>query len=467
MSSRPVATRVIEPSARTRRLGLAVVVAGNLVPIVGVARWEWNLWTLLALYWLEALGTLLLAAVEALFARQGSPDAPGIAPLYDLREKRGGVTLREGWPPVYPRNVPFAVSMVGAWSVTVLPISLLAWVALSPAFSPGLLVGALAVLVAHAFDFRFDYIANERYDDVSARELLRAPAQHVAVVILLAPFAAGDVASGAALLVGVVLAKTAAAGYRYHVDHGGTPLVELFDWLSVARMREPPPAVSLPDAPVDGRVRTDTRAVVLGSAVPLAVTLAGRGGVLLAALFVLGVATGSILLLGLATAALSAVTVVVVLARYLRYGTLEYQRRGDTIVAYDRLLADPQWTAPAYPAHLDVANAIPDRLLGTGTLILSTSLTDADDTVRLGPVADLDDAVETLGLPVTDTDRPSADYTVVAAAAVSVVAFLLLPLGLLATAGPGDGGAVGASLVLVVLFAPLVGALAWAALARL
>ncbi|WP_231727969.1 DUF6498-containing protein, partial [Haloferax profundi] len=100
----------------------------NLLPLVGVVALDWSLWSLLVVYWVEAFSTVVLAAVKVLFAERGSPGISGqIEPLHELREKRGGWRVQKSWPPVYPRNIPFALSMLGVWSVTVLPLSLLYW----------------------------------------------------------------------------------------------------------------------------------------------------------------------------------------------------------------------------------------------------------------------------------------------------------------------------------------------------
>ena len=456
-------------------LGLLAVVAGNLLPLVGVAVWGWSLDSLLVIYWLEALTTALVAAGKALFAKQGSPELPGTQPLADLRAKRGGVQPRAGWPPIYPRNIPFAVSILGTWAITVLPVSLLAWLSLdlAPTFSVGLLGGLAALIAAHLVDFRTDYIADGRYAEVSARELTRTPAQQILLLICLLPFAAGEAASGPAVLGGIVLAKTAAAGYRFYADHMGQPLVAVTDYLKrsgvleTEELQEPPPELAVPDDPVDGRVDTDTAAVVLGSLTSVALGLLSRGGLMLAALFVVGITADQPLVAALAAAALLSVVAAALLSRYLRFGTVEYQRRGSRIVAYDRLLAEPQWIAPVYGGEIAVENAVPDRLLDTGTLRLSTATSDDRETVQLGPVADLEAAVDTLGLPVSEPRRPETDYTVVGAAGFLLIIFAVLPLGLVTVGDLSEGVAVVILAASVPLLLPLVGVLLWATLSRI
>jgi len=462
------------PSTPTQWLGLLAIVVGNLLPLVGVAVWEWSLASLLVVYWLEALTTALLAAIKALFAKQGSPELPGVQRLPDLRAKRGGLQPRAGWPPIYPRNVPFAVSILSVWAMTVLPVSLLAWVSLdlAPTLSGGLLVALVALVASHLADFRVDYVGAERYTDVSARELTRTPAQQVLVLLCVLPFTMGEAASGIGLLGGIVLTKTTAEAYRFYVDHMGQPLVGITDWLKESALieteplQEPPPELALPEAPVDGRVETDTTAVVLGSVTNVMLGLFSRGGVLLTALLAFGITIGSPLVVGLGAAALLAIVAVAVLSRWLRFGTVEYQRRDHEIVAYDRLLAEPQWIAPVYGGDIEVQNAIPDRLLGTGTLTLPA--TDDDrETVTLGPVPELDAAVDELGLPISQPQRPETDYSVVAAAGGLLAIFAVFPVGLLTMGNLDSGTAVAVLVIAGPVFLPLLGILLWATLARI
>ncbi|WP_435186604.1 DUF6498-containing protein [Halobellus sp. EA9] len=91
----------------------SVAAVANLVPLVGVLALGWNISSLLVLYWIEGLVTVLLAVAKALFAERGSPGLPDIEPLHELREKRGGWRPPSRLPAVYPRNVPFAASILG------------------------------------------------------------------------------------------------------------------------------------------------------------------------------------------------------------------------------------------------------------------------------------------------------------------------------------------------------------------
>jgi hypothetical protein len=87
--------------------------------------------------------------------------------------------------------------------------------------------------------------------------------------------------------------------------------------------------------------------------------------------------------------------------------------------------------------------------------------------VQLGPVADIDRVVDTLDLPVRETERPERDPAVIAAASVLMLCFVAVPMGLFFTSRVSDAMA-GA---LTVMFGPFlllpIGVLLWAALSRI
>ena len=458
------------PLPVTAAIGLVVVVCVNLLPLVGVVAWGWNLTSLLVLYWMEALATVVMAAVKALFAERGSPGISGsVEPLHELREKRGGWRPRPEWPPIYPRNIPFALSVVGVWSVTALPLTLLYWGTNSPdiSLSLNLVMGIGALLIAQGRDFITEYVGDEEYATASAQELLRTPTQLGVVVLSVGLLATDSREGGAVLLVGVVVAKAAISAYRFYADHVGEPILRLGERFA-ADVSEPPPELELPDAPVRGRVEVDARSVLLGSIWAVAFGFATRFGM------------GSVVVTGFAVLAqrplwiavgLTAILAVIagrVCSFYLRYGTIEYQRRGDDLMAYDTLLDSPQWIVPVDSAtEFSVKNAIVDRLRGTDTLTVANVASADGRDVQLGPVRDASEAVETLDLPVEETARPARDPSVIVAALLLLLAFLAVPAGLILAPQVETSTAVSIVAVLGPLCALPVGALLWAALARL
>jgi hypothetical protein len=151
---------------------------------------------------------------------------------------------------------------------------------------------------------------------------------------------------------------------------------------------------------------------------------------------------------------------------YLRYGTIEYRRYERRLVAYDTALGAVQWTAPLDSAAFSIHNAIPDRLLGTGTLAVSGA-DPGDRDVQLGPVADLDAAVEALDLPVTDPTRPERDPAVIVSASLLALCFLAVPVGLVFSPEPNDTQLLGLAVGVGPFFLLPVLLMVWAALRRI
>jgi len=443
----------------------------NLLPLVGVLFWEWSLWSLLVIYWAEAFSAVVLAALKALFAERGSPSVAGqMEPLRELKEKRGGWSIRNSWPLVYPRNIPFALSLVGGWFVTVFPLSIAFWLSVDapPVLTPNLLFALGTLVFAQGVDFVTEYIHREQYTDVSAREIMRTPAQLTALLLPLALFATGGGRTGGLLiLVGVVLGKSAASLYRFYVEHIGRPVFGIGDWFEAdENLSEPPPEIELPDDDVQARVSVSAKSVLLGSLWAIAYGFANRLG--LGALVVTGFAliARDPVWMAIGLVGVGVIVATRVLSYFFRYGTIEYQRWDDCLVAYDTLLEAPQWRVPVdYSTTFSVKNAIADRLLDTGTLTISTA--DEQEDVQLGPVADIDRVVETLGLPVEETARPDRDPVVIGAASVLMLCFAAVPAGLFFSSQITDAMA-GA---ITIVFAPFlllpVGVLLWAALSRI
>ena len=461
--------RVHPPTEWQRHRVGSVAAVANLVPLVGVLALGWNVYSLLVLYWIEGLVTVLLAAAKALFAERGSPGLPDIEPLHELREKRGGWRPLSRLPAVYPRNVPFAASILGFWTVAVLPASILYWVTAAPVIRPSLslLVGGVGLVITQLHEFLSDYLAGKEYADVSAQEILREPLQLGLVTLTLGLLAsAGDRSGGLVLLTGIVVVKTTTSVYRIITDHTDLPVPSVLDGAFDGRYAEPHPDLDTPDGPVRGRVSVDAAPVLLGSLPMIAFGFAHR--------------TTFAILTGLAFAALAGgwvwlvvglvFVLVVAGARigsyYLRYGTIEYRRYEGQLVAYDTALGAVQWTAPVDSATFSIRNAIPDRLLDTGTLNVSGA-DPGDRDAQVGPVADLDAAIERLDLPVADPARPERDSAVIASALLLALFFLAVPAGLALSPTIDTAQLIGLAIGVGPIFLLPVVLMIWAALRRM
>jgi|AntRauMinimDraft_4_1070384.scaffolds.fasta_scaffold02736_2 hypothetical protein len=457
----------------SRSLASIVLIGANLVPLVGVVAWGWDLWALLVIYWMEAFSTVLLGVVKALFAERGSPDVVGqIEPLHELREKRGGWHPRPEWPPIYPRNIPFGLSMLGTWALSVIPPSALYWVSIHrPAvLSTNFLLGIGVLVLAHGTEFFVDYLGRQEYTNVSAREILRTPAQLTLIVMLLAMLgAAGGQEVGFALLVGFVGAKTILALSQVTTGRLGTTIHRLVERLGEDDdLSRSQPELDLPTETVQARVTVSSQSVLLGGLSAVGLGFANRIGILVVMGLIAAVSAGNIVWIAVGLGVILLIIAVRLLSYYLRYGTIEYQRRDDMLVAYDTLLEAPQWVVPVRSgARFSIQNAIPDRIFGTGTLTISGGDTAARDEIQFGPVTDLDRAIETLGLPVRREERPARNPAVIAASVGLILCFGVIPIGLLFTSKVSQTEAVGILAVFGPFFLIPIGALLWAALSRI
>jgi len=458
----------LHPPRDSLRAGVVAVVA-NLVPLVGVLVLGWDVHALLVLYWAEGLTTVVLAAVKALFAERGSPGVGGVEPLHELREKRGGWRPLAGIPQVYPRNVPFAASILGGCAVTVLPLSVLYWATTDAVVRPsfGLLAAVAALVTAQVAELFMDYLAKEEYTEVSAKEVLREPVLLGIVVFVLGLAAvAGDQTAGLMPLGGVIAVKTAVSVHRVVTAHTDLPVPSVFDSLVDHTLVDPLPVVETPDGPVRGRVTVAPMPVLLGSLPLVALGFLHRSTFAVLAGLVFAVLAGGPVWLAPGVVFFLAVAGVRIGSYYLRYGTIEYRRYDQHLVAYDTALEAAQWSAPVESATFSVRNAVPDRLLGTGTVEISGA-EPGDRDVQFGPVTDLDSAAASLELPISDTRRPERDVAVVVAASLLALSFLAVPVGLAFSPRMDNAQLVGLAVALGPLFLLPVGLLCWAALRRI
>jgi hypothetical protein len=408
-----------------------------------------------------------------LFAQRLSTDETGElpTPFAWLRTKRGAIRLHPAWPPIYPRNVPHALGLLGSfcyvWAIVGLfAVSGLVFDALGT-LSADVGLAGVGLVVGHLVAFRSDYIADEQYRETSASAIAAVPAQQFAVVFLSLPLlaVASESAVGReALLAVVVVGQTTAELYgfwRDHLDRDPPALLERL--FGRPETGDPPPEFDVPPGSPDATVGTDTGAVLLSGVVPVGVTFVNRGvvtAVLVLALF--GVLSFGVGFVPVILALLLAVVCAALGAHYLQYGTLEYRRYGDTLVCHDTLLDAPQWTCDRRSIrNPDVAKRLTSRLLGTSLVTFDCGVGEARESYRLGPVSDGAEAVVALGLPRFDTTQEEPDRGVAIAALCLGLVFAGVPTAfLVASGGAGTAFAVLLAPLLAMLIVPLL----WGAL---
>ena len=449
-----VSGRALRPS------GFAPVLLANLLPLVGVLAFGWNPATLLVVYAAEVLVSFPIAALKALFAaKRPQSDRDGVVSVGDavLTGKRGSVRPVAWLPPIYPRNVPFAASVLGAGAwfgvFAVFPVA----AAIGPGAVDWSVAGpsTLALVAGQCIDVWRDYLRDGRYETTSPYAVVETPARQTFLLVV-GLFALSELAASTPLLGVFVLVKLGVEYSAFRAAHGDTG--RLTGWLAGpdgGAETADPPAVS---GPPTLRVRTDRRAVlwagvtrtadqylpfyVSGAAFLWLVLVGVLSGIGAPRVVAVGAALGVAVLVVLAAA-------VRVAAFYLRYGPLEYRRYDDRLVAYDRWLERPQWAVDADTLRdVRVVGRVPDRLLGTRTVTATAGWGDHERTRTFGPVADPDALIEGFGLPVRSAALDPVDRRLALVggglAAVSVVT-----VGALAVA---DAGA----LVVVAFAAPFV-----------
>lgn len=445
----------------------AVAIISNLLPLWGVLVGTFAAGSLSMMYWLEGAATVLFAAVKAVLAEHGSPDLSGIAPLSELRDKRGGVSLRPGWPALYPRNIPFALSVIGFWLAAVLPVSVFYWVGVQPEVrvTPVFLLGIGGLVAAQSREFLFDFLKEQKYTDTSARELLLEPTQIGLVLAILGLIGLADERFGGPVVLGaLVLVKTGVTVRQQVITHPELPVPDrIGDLVPDRDLTEPSPEIDPPAGDPESCVSVTTNPVLLAALPTVALGFLHRGVMgVLALLGFAGIVAGWVWFVP-GIAVLFGIVCARIGSYYLRYGTIEYRRYNQSLVAHDTLLDAPQWVVPVDDARFSIRNAATDRLLGTGTLKIE-SATLEESSVQFGPVAELDTAVETLDLPVASTDRPERDLAVAGAALALALSFLLVPLGLVVSPAVNTPELAGLAVVLGPMFIIPIVALVWGAL---
>lgn len=433
------------PTARRFVSSVAVVVA-NLFPLVGVLALDWDLLTVLVLYWLEMGVAALWGVPKALLAVPFDRTVSARAlPLAGLRTKRGGWTVRGHT--LYVRNVPTALLQLLMLGIVWVGIGLFfaytldLWGALGDARWLTVVIAALGMTVAHGVSFARDYVGEREYEHTSARMAISHTGQQTFFVLLLAfPVAASESfrTGGLAVVVGVVAAKLLAEAYRRWSD--GEP----GDGILAAILGDRDTTVDAPQIPVpDGdpdAVRTpDPRAVRLECACRGLATLASRPA-FLCILVTLFLAVFLQSPLALIPASLLVVAICLgAIGRYLQLGAMAFHRYGDALVGYDRLLDEPQWRTPLADCEGAIPRRLVDRVADTALVSLDwreptdgywpdTGYDPEQTRATVGPFADFADAVIALDLPVRPSERPEPNRTVAYAALGFVAAFATLPV---------------------------------------
>ncbi|SFS67041.1 DUF6498-containing protein [Halostagnicola kamekurae] len=226
--------------------GLPLLLLGNLFPLTGIAVLGWQLHEVLFVYWLEVGFIVVLYSGLVLFAsREPRPDDQNLNPPslpIPLLETRTGQIQPVGWmPPIYRRNVPYAVGLfvwglVFWWSLSVLliifsypePVETGAEgralfgegvAAITATATPGLLLNGLVLLAAQLLFVRH-FFAQHVYETLSAPMIAEIPARQIGFWIV--------VGVGAQIVVPLLLWPVAIVFDAKSAIESGIPLLTIF-----------------------------------------------------------------------------------------------------------------------------------------------------------------------------------------------------------------------------------------------
>ncbi|NUE03816.1 hypothetical protein HUB97_15145 [Halorubraceae archaeon YAN] len=436
----------------------AMFAAANSVPIVGVIYWDWNVFSLLFLYWVELVVGISIAATKSLFARRSVAQRVTYQlPLYQLLDKRGGITISSKLPPLYLRNIPHTVGVFG-WLLVVwivVGVVLLSDLGFEMAIShpTGIALAVVAMMPAQVHTVWRDYIQQRAYEEVATIDIAQVPARQTLILFLFLPLAGAiDAApeSGAVLVVVVALMKAGADLYGVWMDTRPESKSYLLDRIVATEFEtEPPATLRVPDGEPETRVLADQRGVLAASVETILIGFISKIGLALLLIFVFGLAVRSWEILLLSGVAIGTIVAIHVATTYLVYGTIEYRRYGETLVAYDYVLETPQWVVHTGEIFSPtVENKIVDRICGTATISFNDGYGDNAATYTIAHVADISAVVDQLSLPIYETTVPDSNRTILVASIVLASVFLLLPIGLVAAPSVATGDAVAILIVL-------------------
>ncbi|MUW15440.1 hypothetical protein GJ633_12925 [Halorubrum sp. CBA1125] len=436
-----------------------VTVAANVVPLVGVFHLGWSAQTFAVVYAIELVVAVPFAGLKALFARpppnydeleRPREDDPlksdewggtSVGPS-DLNRRRGSVTIVDPLPPIYPRNVPFALQAFGAavGLVGVFLFVLGRFVDVPATLAdPSVAASVVFLVISHVGVVEREYFRKRRHETSTPRDVVASATTEAGLATVVLMFAIVGGPTGA--LVAFVAVKMFAEwrGYRggvaFDPDEGVGTL----------------PPVAAPDVLPTAEVRPDRRAVRAAALWRGATSAVSGGPAYLFAWVGLtagsaGVVAATVVCFGLLPAGLGGLKAV---EYALTHGTLAYQRRDDAVVAYDDLTDTVQWATPVddlRDAEL-CEGELADRACDTRTFSLIPSAGEYE--LSVAHLREYGRAVEAFELPVETTAFGPLDRRVAGVAAavgacgIAVVAGLAYYAPSIAAVAAGFGGPFG------------------------
>lgn len=394
------------------RRELVAVLAGNVIPLIGVGMFGWNISALVVLYWLELAVIFFFAVIQALLAGQRSElESAGLI-IGALSDRRASLSVPRTDVAIHLSSLPvvlIAIPLLSAvWLVVgMFTVGVVGADRLGDATYEMIVLAFFAMLLKEAGQTVVEYLYHGHYKEHSAQTAIRGPFIRGGLLfvgglftVMAAAVGSDSVASdapiseldptlvGTPVLLGIVIIKVGfdlAGVFRDQLTAFDESTAVTFGWAYE------PPGVDPVDTTLTGdskAIRPEWRGRLFGGVrnvwrYPGALKL-GLVIWLVAVLFAMGQVWPIV-------AALFAAGIVVPLLLasidwWVRFGFLEYRTDSDAIVAFDRLFGHALWRIePWDETDLRVERTRLDSLLGTATIVVT--LID-DSVVRMPCVAD-------------------------------------------------------------------------------
>ncbi|OYR47127.1 DUF6498-containing protein [Halorubrum sp. Hd13] len=203
-------SRPLDP---TGRAALGLVVATNLLPLVGVVAFDWRVGELLAVYWIEVAVMVLAYSVVALFAERPIvlADRSFYIVGYSDDAERGEVWESDpepirvaSWlPPVYRRNAGVVVRSLGVFGFLLFPLLGIGWDALDY-LTPTVGLATLGICGAQVAEVHREFLAERAYEERSPYMVVEAAQRVVFFYFVIGVVTAVTVTAGLVAVEGFV-----------------------------------------------------------------------------------------------------------------------------------------------------------------------------------------------------------------------------------------------------------------------
>ncbi len=213
-----------KPPPIPRNLPLAILIAANLIPVIGVLCWGWSVFEIVALYWFE---NVVIGAVNILKLAAASGEEPHHANLpKNLRAVATMGIVRHGAKlfmiPFFTFHYGMFCFVHGIFVFVLLGGNDGGFMNGNPFSGELRMIGrvfesggawfVLAIIASHLFSFLWNFLGKGEFRRASPRQVMAAPYGRIVVLhiaILLGAFATAALGSPVYLLILLIIGKIA------------------------------------------------------------------------------------------------------------------------------------------------------------------------------------------------------------------------------------------------------------------